>query len=166
MSWRPSITCIPKASSTETSNLRTCWWTVKVSSNWSVYEQDFIIRFLEFAYYLLAGIWTTTKWCERNKTVVLSIWFFKTGWLWFCKENWSWKENLDILWNPRICFSWGHPEQGSWPFSRLLVSWNPDVWTANWHPTIYRCRPNEDLQHNSQGWTALLSSWINILPVT
>lgn len=32
--WRPSPTCIPKASSTETSNQRTLYWTAGATPNW------------------------------------------------------------------------------------------------------------------------------------
>lgn len=32
--WRPSPTCIPKASSTETSNPRTLYWTAGATPNW------------------------------------------------------------------------------------------------------------------------------------
>lgn len=57
---------------------------------------------------------------------------FPTGRFWLCEKDWPWEEDMDVLWDSRICGPRGYYEQRPWFWSWLLVFGHPHIWTSHW----------------------------------
>ena len=130
--WRPSLTCIPKGSSTEISNPRTSSWITEAMPSWWV---DRATKSRRHLHTCSIRIWLKTqRTCWKGCPFNGSHWLFClfTGGLWLCQEDWVWEEDMDFLRDPGVRGTWDHPEQGAWHLRWLLVVGDPHVRTPDW----------------------------------